>query len=273
MNLMPVAQPSGQPELTLRSTANVWGKKSTPAAAAPTPMAPSTNSFANTTNKASPIRIQSILLLPAVTVGVGVHQLMVAPVVMVGTGLVSQRCSTSRASETAERIQKEKMAAALFGGISATQPPAPPPPSAAATSPAINTTPGGQWGAKPIAVAAPTPTAPAPAPAPVPVVAAPAPEVDLLGFDAPATTHQHLLLSTCWLLGPAAFMDKPVTPTPVAAPLHPNRSSSPSSSCRSCRSICRCRPLRWHRRHSHHSLQPMVLILRSMNLKAAQSLL
>jgi len=75
MNLMPVAQPSGQPELTLRSTANVWGKKSTPAAAAPTPMAPSTNSFANTTNKASPIRIQSILLLPAVTVGVGVHQL------------------------------------------------------------------------------------------------------------------------------------------------------------------------------------------------------
>lgn len=93
--------------------------------------------------------------------------------VMVGTGLVSQRCSTSRASETAERIQKEKMAAALFGGISATQPPAPPPPSAAATSPAINTTPGGQWGAKPIAVADPTPTAPAPAPAPVPVVAAP----------------------------------------------------------------------------------------------------
>ena len=118
------------------------------------------------------------------------------------------------------------MAAALFGGISATQPPAPLSPSAAATSPAINTTPGEQWGAKPVAVAAPTPTAPAPAPAPVPVVAAPAPapEVDLLGFDAPATTHQHLLLSTCWLLGPAAFMDKPVTPTPVAAPLHPNRS-------------------------------------------------
>ena len=122
------------------------------------------------------------------------------------------------------------MAAALFGGISATQPPAPLSPSAAATSPAINTTPGEQWGAKPVAFAAPTPTAPAPALAPVPVVAAPAPapEVDLLGFDAPATTHQHLLLSTCWLLGPAAFMDKPVTPTPVAAPLHPNRSSSPS---------------------------------------------
>ena len=269
MNPMPVAQPSGQPELTLRSTANVWGKKSTPAAAAPTPMAPSTNSFANTTNKASPIRIQSILLLPAVTVGVGVHQLMVAPVVMVGTGLVSQLQRTSRASETAERIQKEKMGAALFGGISATQPPAPPPPSAA-TSPAINTTPGGQWGWSKACrcrcshtnrTGSRTSSRARGSRRLIYLVL-----MHHLNTSASSTVDM-LAPRSCGIYGQARHSNS------CGGTSAPEPQFLPFSSCRSCRSICRCRPLRWHKRHSHHSFQPMVLILRSMNLKAVQSLL
>jgi hypothetical protein len=205
MNPMPVAQPTGQPELTLRSTANVWGKKSTPAAAAaPAPMAPSTNSFANTTNN-------SFAYTNAATSNS-----------YGGSSSYGTSSGYGGYQKTAEQIQKEKMAAALFGGISATQPP---PPPAAAPSPAINT-PGGQWGAKPVAAAAPTPTAPAaPAPAPVPVAAAPAPEVDLLGFDAPpaATTTS----STVDMLAPTALMDEPVAPTPVAAPPAPEPAAPP----------------------------------------------
>lgn len=216
MNPMPVAQPSGQPELTLRSTANVWGKKSTPAAAAaaPAPMAPSTNSFANTTNNSF------ANTNTATSNSYGGSSTYGGSSGYGGYGASQPAAAPVEPQKTAEQIQKEKMAAALFGGISATQPSAPPPPPASAPSPAINT-PGGQWGAKPVAAAAPTPTpaAPAaPAPAPVPMAAAPAPEVDLLGFDAPATTTTS---STVDMLAPTALMDEPVAPTPVVAPPAP----------------------------------------------------
>lgn len=183
----PTHQPAnpGEPQLVLRNVANVWGKQAPPAQA-PTASVPSTSTFASTTTTSAPT-------------GYG------------GFGASSAAAAAPVAPvKTAEQIEKERMAAALFGGISGAPPPPPPPPPVP-TEPAAIASPQMTQ-----AVSAPQPTPIAPAvqsPQFAPAVAA-APEVDLLGFDMePSTT-----ISTAPpvdMLAPTPLVQEP---EPVAAP-------------------------------------------------------
>ena len=231
---VPAVQPASD-GLTLRSTANVWGKKS---AAVPAQTAPATNSFATSTNSFANTNTMNSSTSSggygASNSGYGGSSTYGGSSNYGAYGASQPAPTPAAPQKTAEQIQKEKMAAALFGGISATQPPAPtqssappPPPSAAP----VAATPQGQWGAKPASQAPPpTPITPA-QPAPAPVVApAPAPEIDLLGFDAPATAST---TSSVDMLAPTLMMDEPAAPpepslapepaapAPPAAPVDP----------------------------------------------------
>eukprot|EP00934_Nitzschia_sp_Nitz4_P005930 Nitzschia sp. Nitz4//scaffold12_size214221//133382//136510//NITZ4_001512-RA/size214221-processed-gene-0.121-mRNA-1//1//CDS//3329535056//5920//frame0 len=171
-----VQAPTNSLSLNTRGV-NVWGKKpqapvvEAPPPAAPAPVAPQNTGFS------APSAVPSNPYASSSASGYGGYGAPApAPVV----------------EKTPEQLEKERMAAALFGGI---VPGAPPPPR-------------------------PTPT-PAPAPPPVaaPPVAAPpvaAPEVDLLdlmSFDAPAAPApaEDIFASTPSLATPA--------PAPVAPPL------------------------------------------------------
>ncbi|KAL7554065.1 hypothetical protein ACHAWF_017454 [Thalassiosira exigua] len=170
----------GEPQLVLRNVANVWGKQAPPVQA-PAPSVPSTSSFATTTASTA-------------STGYG------------GFGSTAPSAAPAAPAKTAEQIQKERMAAALFGGISGAPPPAAPEP---AQAPAM---------AVQQMSAVPAP-APHPAPAALPVASPPAPaaapEVDLLGFDMePAAT------SSVDMLVPTPLVDEPA-PAPPAAPPAP----------------------------------------------------
>lgn len=148
MNTLPS---TGEPQLTLRGSANVWGKGglSNPSPAAPTP---------------APVQAPT----PA------------PPPPAWGTTPTSSVYSSYNKTQPAEPpksrelTERERMAAALFGGIapgSEATPPAPSPAAVPTPSPPVS---------HPVPAA--TPVAP---PVPVP---APAPEIDLLdlGFSSPA---------------------------------------------------------------------------------------
>eukprot|EP00578_Thalassiosira_sp_NH16_P006527 CAMPEP_0181104594 /NCGR_PEP_ID=MMETSP1071-20121207/15517_1 /TAXON_ID=35127 /ORGANISM="Thalassiosira sp., Strain NH16" /LENGTH=1073 /DNA_ID=CAMNT_0023187815 /DNA_START=42 /DNA_END=3264 /DNA_ORIENTATION=- len=182
----PTQQPSnpGEPQLVLRNVANVWGKQAPPPAQAPVPSVPTTSSFASATTSSTPTGYG----------GFGVPA-AAAPAVPI---------------KTAEQLEKERMAAALFGGMSG----APPPPPHAPTQPAVMATP--QMAMAPSAPQ-PTPAAPLTTPQVAPAVSA-APEVDLLGFDMGPTTTT--TTSSIDMLAPTPLMEEPApAPAPVAPPV------------------------------------------------------
>ncbi|KAL9184430.1 hypothetical protein ACHAXT_002516 [Thalassiosira profunda] len=186
-----------EPQLMLRGAANVWGKQPPPAPA-PAPVVPSTSSFASAPASAAPA-------------GYGV------PAGYGGFGAPAPAPATPVAPvKTAAQLEKERMAAALFGGISAA--PAPPPPMPAAATPQM------------------TPAAAAPPPAPTPVATTPqvappapaAPEVDLLGFDSGGTTTT-TAASTVDMLAPTPLVEEPVAaPAPPPAPEPPAPAPAPA---------------------------------------------
>lgn len=170
----------GEPQLVLRNVANVWGKQAPPVQA-PAPPVPSTSSFAST--PAAPAQSGY-----GGYGGFGAH----AP------------ASAAPVVKTAEQLEKERMAAALFGGMSGVPPPAPP----AMATPQM----------APPAAPVPQPTPAALTPQFTPAVAA-APEVDLLGFDMGSTTTTPA--STVEILAPTPFDEAPAPlpaePAPVSA--------------------------------------------------------
>jgi len=181
----------GEPQLVLRNVANVWGKQAPPVQA-PAPPVPSTSSFAST--PAAPAQSGY-----GGYGGFGAH----AP------------ASAAPVVKTAEQLEKERMAAALFGGMSGVPPPAPP----AMATPQM----------APPAAPVPQPTPAALTPQFTPAVAA-APEVDLLGFDMGSTTTTPA--STVEILAPTPFDEAPAPlpaePAPVsAAPPAPAEPSPP----------------------------------------------
>mmetsp|Transcript_18829 Transcript_18829/g.33818 ORF Transcript_18829/g.33818 Transcript_18829/m.33818 type:complete len:1080 (-) Transcript_18829:79-3318(-) len=187
----PEQQPTNpaEPQLVLRNVANVWGKQA-PTVQPPAATVPSTSSFASATTSSASSGYG----------GFGASPVAAAPVAPV---------------KTEEQLEKERMAAALFGGISGAPPP--PPPSTPA---------------QPAAMASPqmTPAAsiPQPTPAPPAVVSpqftpavAAAPEVDLLGFDMDTTTTM-AAGPTMDMLAPTPLVQEPEpVPTPAAAPPAP----------------------------------------------------
>ena len=207
----PVQQPinPGEPQLQLRHTANVWGKKAPPAQVPPA-TTPSTSSFASPVPAAAPSGYGGFG---------GNAPIAAAPVAAV---------------KTAEQLEKERMAAALFGGISGAPPPPPPAPTPAPparTQPVATT--------QPASLAIPSATLAASAPQPSPVASAAqvsqavtaAPEVDLLGFDSATTSTT----ATVDMLSPTVLMDEPAhvpsaeppAPTPAPAPAQAPVSDDP----------------------------------------------
>ena len=179
---------SGEPQLVLRNVANVWGKQP---AIAPAAFAPSPSAFASRTPAPAPSAYGGF------GASATAASLPVAPV------------------KTAEQLEKERMAAALFGGISGTSSPPPPPPTPRPIRPASMAMPHTSPAAS---VPQPTPSAPA-FTTPQVTPAAPSPEVDLLGFDmetsiaAPTTSMD--------MLAPTPFVAEPV-PAPPSAPPAPS---------------------------------------------------
>lgn len=184
----------GEPQLVLRNVANVWGKQPVPAPAAfAPPPSPLATSFASRAPAPAP------------------------------SGYGGFGASTPAAShptvpvKTAEQLEKERMAAALFGGISAASSPSPP---AAPIRPASVATPQMKITAS---VSQSTPTTPA-FTSPQVTSTVFAPEVDLLGFDtetsitAPApTTSIDMLAPTPYVAeAPSAPPAAPPTPSPAA---------------------------------------------------------
>ena len=184
----------GEPQLVLRNVANVWGKQSAPVVAPPAPpYASSVSTFANTSTAPAPA-------------GYG------------GFGNSAQAAAPPVAPvKTAEQLEKERLAAALFGGISGAPPP--PPPAAAPSRPSTVTTP-----QLPPTVSGPVKSDARLAVAPV---AAP-PEVDLLGFDmdSSTTTVSHTSVD---IFAPMPMVDEsshappagPPSPKPVVPPPAP----------------------------------------------------
>ena len=144
----PQNQPTnpGEPQLALRNVANVWGKKTAPVQQPAASSVPSTSSFATP----SPA-------VPSQGYGGGYGGF---------GGSTSTPAATPVAPvKTAEQLEKERMAAMLFGGISSA--PAPPPPPQPVATPQMTT---------PV-VPQPTPT-----PAPVAPIPAPAPGMFILSY-------------------------------------------------------------------------------------------
>jgi AP-4 complex subunit epsilon-1 len=193
-----------QPQLQLRNVANVWGKQVPPPAPviASTPTAPAPTSYG----------------------GVGGGFASPAPAIYGGYGGgfgASAAPAPAAPIKTAEQIEKERLAAALFGGISATsQPPiAPPAPPAPVATPQMTPV---------ISSPAPISVAAASISSPVPAVAAPAPEVDLLdmgawgadttGAMAVATPSTFDMLSPSPLVESTEPVPPPAAPAPEPAP-------------------------------------------------------
>ncbi|KAL7543085.1 hypothetical protein ACHAXR_013039 [Thalassiosira sp. AJA248-18] len=196
----PAQQPSnpGEPQLVLRNVANVWGKQAPPVQP-PAPSVPSTSSFGNTTATTAPA-------------GYGGYG---------GYGASPAAAAAPVAPvKTAEQLEKERMAAALFGGMSGAPPPAPTQPAAMAT-PQMNPAP---------PVPQPTPVTPAVVSTPqvAPPAAPAAPEVDLLGFDMEPTTTA--TTSSIDMLAPTPLVEEPA-PAPPPAPEPAVPAPAPADPC------------------------------------------
>ena len=178
-----VAAGTGEPQLNLRNVANVWGKPQPVAAPIPAQAA------------ATPVPASTLPTSSPNPYGFGVQH--------------SSAPSPAPAAKSAEQLEKERMAAALFGGVIPGAPvPAPSaaPPKPAPPKPALK---------PPVATAPPAP--------------APAPEVDLLdmGFDAPAPAPV-VDLGTTDILSPTPMeAPGPSPPPPDPAPAAPPASVDP----------------------------------------------
>ena len=192
----PAAHPTnpGEPQLVLRNVANVWGKQPVPppAAFAPPP---------------SPLAISFASRAPAP-----------APSGYGGFGASTPAASHPTAPvKTAEQLEKERMAAALFGGISAASSPPPPPPPAAPIRPASMATPHLN-----IAASVPQPTPATPAfTSPQVTSTVFSPEVDLLGFDAETTITAQATTTSVDMLAPTLYVAE-AAPAPAVAPPTPS---------------------------------------------------
>ena len=186
----PISAPTGssQPQLALRNTANVWGKGgiSAPSAPAPAPAqapAPPAPPTWNTTPSSSTYSSYN-------------KPQPVEPV------------------KSREQIERERMAAALFGGIApGSQAPAAPPSIAPTPPPAPAPVP-----AQPVAPVAP------PAPAPAPPAPAPSSDIDLLdlGFSpAPTPTAQSSADPF------SNFLSEPATPSQPTPPSFQDQNLTP----------------------------------------------
>ncbi|KAL7517944.1 hypothetical protein ACHAWX_002817 [Stephanocyclus meneghinianus] len=195
----------GQPQLVMRNVANVWGKPPPPPASTPATIStPASSGFR----------------------GFGAP----APSPYGGFGSSSSMPTPAAPVKTAEQLEKERLAAALFGGISTTsQPPPPPPP---AITPQIVTA------ASITPVATPGVTAPISAPTPVvtvpaPAVAAPVPEIDLLDMSSWGADIEPMATaapSTLEMLAPTQLNQEPVSaPPPPAPPAPPAPAPAPAS--------------------------------------------
>jgi len=191
----PVSNP-GEPQLVLRNVANVWGKQAPPPPPA-APVAVPTQIYSSSNNSHSS---------PAPS-GYG------------GFGSPPVLAPAPQPVKTAELLEKERMAAALFGGISGAPPPAPapvPPPAPPAT-PQMTQPP----------ASAPVHHQSVPVPAPAPPAPAPAAEFDLLDMGAWGADSSSP--STVEMLTPTPF-GEPVPPAPAAAPPAPEPAPTPVSS-------------------------------------------
>ena len=131
---------TGEPQLALRNVASVWGKKTAPVQPPTASSVPSTSSFA-TPSPAAPSHQ-----------GYGGYG---------GFGGSNTPAAAPVAPvKTAEQLEKERMAAMLFGGISSGAAPAPPPPPQPVATPQMTSP------AIPQPTPTPVPAAPIPAPTP-----------------------------------------------------------------------------------------------------------
>ena len=192
--------PTGQPQLVMRNVANVWGKQAAPP---PPPAAPMTTPTVSA---------------PASS---GFGSFGASPSPYGGFGAASTPVPAAALVKTAEQLEKERMAAALFGGISVTSQP-PPPPHAPAATPQMMTP---QVNQQAHVAPTPTPVATAPISAPAPAVATPALEVDLLDMGAWGDTGAVTVAtpSTIDMLAPNPLVEEPVAapappPEPAALP-------------------------------------------------------
>lgn len=197
-----------QPQLQLRNVANVWGKQ-----APPPPPAPAI---------ATPHHVPA----PASYGGVGGGFASPAPASYGGFGAPSTPAPAAPV-KTAEQLEKERLAAALFGGISATSqpPPAPPAPPASVATPQMST----PMVSHPIPAA--TPVA-APISAPAPALAAPAPEMDLLDMGSWGADTGAMAVatpSTIDMLAPTPVTEAAAPPPPPAPPAPPEPAPAPAS--------------------------------------------
>lgn len=183
----------GEPQLVLRNVANVWGKQSTPVVAQPAaPYSSSGATFANTTTAPAPV-------------GYG------------GFGTSNQAAAAPPMApiKTAEQLEKERLAAALFGGISGAQPPAPTPTRPSTVTPQLPPT--------------VTKIAQADVQSTVAPVSAP-PEVDLLCFDMDSSTTT-ISQTSVDIFAPTPMVDKSShVPTPSPKPAVPP--SAPADPCK-----------------------------------------
>ncbi len=184
----------GEPQLVLRNVANVWGKQSTPAVVHPSAPYPSSSAtFANTITASAPVGYG----------GFGTSTPASAPPVA--------------PIKTAEQLEKERLAAALFGGMSGAPPPAQAPPRASTTATSqLPPTISGQ-----VKFVAP--------------VSAP-PEVDLLGFDMDSSTITKSHTSVD-MFAPMPMVDESSHAPPVATPspkpiVPPIPSPAPADPCK-----------------------------------------
>mmetsp|Transcript_11926 Transcript_11926/g.28279 ORF Transcript_11926/g.28279 Transcript_11926/m.28279 type:complete len:1070 (-) Transcript_11926:83-3292(-) len=181
--------------LNTRGAANVWGKKPAapppvPTPAAPAPAPPPTSSFNAT---------------PSNTFGSGSSAYGSAG------GYGKPPASAPAVSEkTPEQLEKERQAAALFGGMIPGAPP--PPPRVAPPAPPPRAMP---------PAAAPVAAAPVAAPAPAPPPAA-VPDFDLLDFGStdPVTPAPATAANVVDIFGTMALEPTPVTPAAPAEPVH-----------------------------------------------------
>lgn len=185
-----------EPQLVLRNVANVWGKQSTPVVIQPAvPYGSSGATFANTTTAPSPG-------------GYGGF----------GTSIQAATAPPMAPVKTMEQLEKERLAAALFGGISGAHPPVPPPTRPSTATPQLLTT--------------VTKLAQADVQSTVAPVSAP-PQVDLLCFDmdSSTTTISHTSVD---IFAPTPLVDKsshvPPVPTPSLKPAVPP--SAPADPCK-----------------------------------------
>jgi AP-4 complex subunit epsilon-1 len=174
--------------LNTRGVANVWGKKPVAPPAPPPEAAPAPTPAQSSFEAASSSSASRFGSGPSGYGGFGAPAPTPAPVI----------------EKTPEQLEKERMAAALFGGIVPGAAPPPPAPAAPPVAPPPRAVP-----------AAAPPVAAAPVSAPQPAV-----EVDLLdlgGFDDPAPAAPVPALADD-IFGAVTLEPTPIAPAPAAAP-------------------------------------------------------